>query len=474
MTSDPGEWDESGEDDVVSPGSTTELGSHARRGPITYRIAVVRGASVGETFNVDGSTGGPEYIGQSAGCSIRLADPAVSRRHASVDLVGSSLRLRDLGSTNGTFVKGLQITDATLRGGEEIVVGSTVLRVEARSDGQKADVSSATSFGNVIGGSVAMRRLYPVCERLARSTVPIVVEGETGTGKEALAEAIHAASARASKPFVVFDCTAVHPSLIESALFGHEKGAYTGAVSSAAGVFEEANGGTLLIDEIGDLDKPLQAKLLRAIQNGEVRRIGGAKWVKVDVRILAATRRDLDVEVQEGRFRDDLFFRLAVTRVTLPPLRDRREDIALLARHFWKTYARDHSEIAADIVDRFEAYPWPGNVRELANTVARIVALGELVEEHAGGLFMQGPTTTTQAVSGAPRPTDDYIDVIVAKNLALAEARDKITREFERRYVERLLHMHGGDVARAAAASGIGERYLRVIRARVRHHEAGR
>ena len=472
MASDPGEW-EHGDDDVASPGSTSVLGGDGRRGAITYRVAIVRGPGEGATFDVDGSAGGPVYIGQSAGCSIRLADAAVSRRHASVDLVGAALRLRDLGSTNGTFVKGVRIGDATLQGGEDIRVGSTVLRVEARSDGQKADVSDATSFGNVLGASVAMRRLYPVCERLARSTVPIVIEGETGTGKEALAEAIHAASTRANKPFVVFDCTAVHASLIESALFGHEKGAFTGAVSSSPGVFEEANGGTLLIDEIGDLDKPLQSKLLRAIQNSEVRRIGGSRWVKVDVRILAATRRDLDLEVQEGRFRDDLFFRLAVTRVTLPPLRERREDIALLARHFWKTYARDGSEIDPHIIDRFGAYPWPGNVRELANTVARIVALGELVHEHAGGLFMQG-TAAPSSVNAPARAAEDYIDLIVAKNFVLAEARDKVTREFESRYVDRLLQLHGGDVARAAAASGIGERYLRVIRARVRQHDSGR
>lgn len=460
------EWGEDGDDGIPAGSGTAVLRSTQEVFGTTFRLVVTRGPQAGTTFTIDGSSGGPDYVGQSASCAIRLEDPTVSRRHASVDVSGSSLRLRDQGSTNGTFVNGLRITDVFLRGGEDVQVGSSVLRVEAQTAQRKPVLSSASRFGHVIGQSFAMRRLYPVCERLAQSDVPLVIEGETGTGKEALAEAIHQASPRASGPFVVFDCTAVHPSLIESALFGHEKGAFTGAVTSSQGVFEEAHRGTLLIDEIGDLDKPLQAKLLRAIQNAEIRRIGGSKWLKVDVRILAATRRDLDAEVQAGRFRDDLFFRLAVTRVTLPPLRERREDIDLLARHFWNAYSKDGSFMPQDVVERFQSYEWPGNVRELANTVARIVALGELVEEHAGGLFMHEGRVDSSGAKAQRAP--DFMDGIVSKNLGLAEARDKILREFEKRYVERLLGIHQGDVGKAAAASGIGERYLRVIRARVR------
>lgn len=179
------------------------------------------------------------------------------------------------------------------------------------------------SFGRLLGGSPAMRRLYPLCERLAGSTVPIVIEGETGTGKEQLAEALHEQSSRADKPFVILDCTTIAPNLIESELLGHEKGAFTGAMRTREGVFERANGGTLLIDEIGDLPLELQPKLLRAIERGVITRVGGSKPVVVDVRLLAATRRDLDREVQLGRFRDDLFHRIAVARVELPPLRER-------------------------------------------------------------------------------------------------------------------------------------------------------
>lgn len=450
--------------------ATTVLHASLETFGTNFVLLAVRGPQQGTRFLIDGSSGGPDYIGQSATCTIQLTDPTVSRRHASVDLTGTILRLRDHASTNGTFVNGLRITDVFLRGGEEIQIGSTVLRVEAHADQRKPVLSDATGFGHVIGRSLAMRRLYPVCERLALSEVPLVLEGETGTGKEALAEAIHQMGPRATGPFVVFDCTAVHSSLIEAALFGHERGAFTGAVGATAGVFEEAHKGTLLIDEIGDLDKPLQAKLLRAIQNAEVKRIGGTKWIKVDVRIIAATRRDLDAEVQAGRFRDDLFFRLAVTRLTLPPLRDRRDDIEVLAKHFWSAFSKGGGSIPADVLERFGTYDWPGNVRELANTVARLVALGELVDGQTGGLFMKESRDLDDG--GSHREGADFIDAVVAKNLELSEARDKILREFEKRYVERLLEIHQGDVSKAAAASGIGERYLRVIRARVRDHSA--
>src|SRR5262249_22135835 len=195
-------------------------------------------------------------------------------------------------------------------------------------------------FGRVLGASREMRRLYPLCERLAASRVPVVIEGETGTGKEILAESLHEAGPRTAAPFAVFDCTAVPANLMESELFGHDRGAITGAVMTRKGILEEADGGTLLIDEIGDLDLQLQPKLLRALERGEVRRVGGDRWLKVDVRILAATRRNLDVEVQEGRFRDDLFHRLAVARIELPPLRERKGDVAVLASHFSEEMGR--------------------------------------------------------------------------------------------------------------------------------------
>ena len=254
-----------------------------------------------------------------------------------------------------------------------------------------------------------MRRLYPLCERLAQSDVPVVIEGETGTGKEVLAEALHESGARASGPFVVFDCTAVASSLLESALFGHEKGAFTGALAQRLGVFEQAHGGTLFIDEIGELDAVLQPKLLRAIERGEVQRVGSNRWERVEVRIIAATRRDLDREVRAGRFRDDLFFRLAVGRIDLPPLRRRRGDVAVLTRHFWRQIAGPERLVPPGLLERLEDHAWPGNVRELQNAIARHVAVGDL------------PDAETLRPSGA---SSDPIERVLSMDLpSLAPAR---------------------------------------------------
>jgi DNA-binding NtrC family response regulator len=311
-----------------------------------------------------------------------------------------------------------------------------------------------------------MRRLYPLCERLSKSRIPVVIEGETGTGKEVLAESIHEAGP--GGPFVIFDCTAVSPNLIESHLFGHERGAFTGAIGSQPGVFEEANGGTLLIDEIGDLDLSLQSKLLRVIERGEVKRVGGRRWTHVDVRVLAATRRDLDQEVASGRFRDDLFHRLAIARVELPPLRDRHGDVPLLTRHFAHEMGAPTELVSADLLACFDQHSWPGNVRELRNAVARLIALGDVT------LASRGPRNRREPREGherdpAARPATgegDWLGAILAGNPAFATAKRKMLDEFERRYVEHALLEHGGNVAEAARASGLAMRYFRLLKAR--------
>ncbi len=321
-----------------------------------------------------------------------------------------------------------------------------------REDEQvEADGSSvATSFGGMLGASPQMRRLYPLCERLAAAVVPVVIEGETGTGKEVLAEALHECGPLGG-PFVVFDCTAVAPNLVESELFGHERGAFTGAVSSRKGLFEQAAGGTLLIDEIGDLDLSLQPKLLRAIERSEVRRVGGDRSIRVEVRVLAATRRRLDELVSEGRFRDDLFHRMAVVRIELPPLRERAGDVDLLARHFFRTLGGDPDSLDPEQMARWEAYSWPGNVRELRNAVARHLAVGELGSQ---GL-------------GAERAMDrDVVERVLAMDLPLGEARDRVVKDFEQRYLERALRSAKGVVTHAAKASGVARRHFQRLRAR--------
>jgi transcriptional regulator with GAF, ATPase, and Fis domain len=423
---------------------------------VQFTLEVVEGPSLGALFVVDGSQA--VLAGHSETCFVRLDDRTVSRRHASIECVGRRLRIADLGSANGTFVNGIAVEIALLTGGETIRMGDTALRVSVSDTASPPAIPIATRFGTTIGASAEMRRLYPLCAKLAASNVPVVIEGETGTGKEILAESIHDEGPRRGRPFVVFDCTSVAPSLLESELFGHERGAFTGAVGDRKGVFELADGGTLLIDEIGDLDVQMQPKLLRAVERGEIRRVGGTRPVRVDVRVIAATRRDLDREVHAGRFRDDLFHRLAVARIELPPLRRRRGDVGVLASFFWEQLGGEPGALPRDLLLKWADSSWPGNVRELRNTIARQIALGELA------------TALSQSSRAAPDGASrgDTLDDAVALDLPFSDARDRFVEQFERHYVQRLLDRHGGNVARAAAAAGIGVRYLNVLRARLR------
>jgi DNA-binding NtrC family response regulator len=431
-------------------------GSAADKPPRHFVLTVASGPDSGRRFAVDPIHAFRILIGQSDACVVKLSDRQVSRRHAALEPKGAVLRLFDLDSTNGTFVDRVRVYEADLNGGELIRVGSTTLRVDEADPEASRALSPATAFGRLIGESPEMRRLYPLCAALSASDVPVILEGETGTGKEALAEALHEEGPRASGPFVVFDCAAVSASLLESELFGHERGAFTGAVSARKGVFEQAHGGTLLIDEIGDLDLSMQPKLLRAIERSEIRRVGGDQWIHVDVRVLAATRRDLDREVEAGRFRDDLFHRLAVTRIELPPLRSRRGDVSVLAMWFWNKLGGDPARLSPDLLHKWEGEKWPGNVRELRNALARQLAIGGLAQQaHAEG-----------SMASVSPPPPDALDAFAASGLSFPQARDRILEAFTERYVARVLASCGGDIARAAASSGIGRRYFEKLRAR--------
>jgi transcriptional regulator with GAF, ATPase, and Fis domain len=418
-----------------------------------FSVTVVDGPDRGRAVTLGGDSPARTDVGKSAACRLQLSDPKVSRRHAAFDVVGDALRVVDLGSTNGTLVGELRVGDALLRGGEAVRVGDTTLKVE-RGAPVTVAASAASKFGRTLGVSPQMRRLYPLCERLAASDVPVLILGETGTGKEVLAESLHERSARAGRPFVVFDCTAVPPELMEAALFGHERGAFTGAVGSQKGLFELADGGTLFIDEIGELGPALQPKLLRALDRSEIRRLGGTEWTRVDVRLMAATRRDLEKEIQAGRFRDDLYYRLAVARVELPPLRERQGDVALLAEAFWRQLGPHAGALPHDLRMRFESYSWPGNVRELRNAIAKRLALGDLDEP--------GPSRPS-----APAPAEaDVLAHVLALDLPLGEARDLVVEEFERRYLQKMMAKHEGDATRAAAEAGVARRYFQLLRTR--------
>ena len=441
----------------------------------TFAVTVRGGPDAGKVLVLDGASPSRLLVGKSEACDLRLSDAEVSRRHCALELTGARVRVTDLGSSNGTFVDHVAITDAFLRGGETLRLGSTELSVERRAQGKNPAVPPGGAFGRMLGQSRVMRRLYPLCQKLAAARVSVLIEGETGTGKEVLAEALHEQGPLADRPFVVFDCTAVPPTLVESELFGHERGAFTGATAMRRGVFEQAHGGTLFIDEIGELELSLQPKLLRAIERGEYRRVGGDRWARAEVRILAATRRDLDHEVQAGRFRDDLFHRLAVTRVELPPLRARQGDVPVLAAHFWKLAGGDGA-VPQALLARWVDDAWPGNVRALRNAVLRAVALGDAgVGEEQGARAAAAsapPSSSAAPASGAPPPSrsgePDFIDQVVGSNMTLAGARQQVIDELERRYVAHVLAAHGGAVTRAAAASGIALRHFQRVKARLR------
>jgi len=290
-----------------------------------------------------------------------------------------------------------------------------------------------------------MRRLFAVAAQVAPTDVTVLLEGETGTGKDALCEAIHQASRRANAPLVVVDCGAIPPQLMESELFGHERGSFTGADRTRAGAFEEADGGTLFLDEIGELPLQLQPKLLRVLEAREVKRIGQVQGRKVDVRVIAATNRDLREEVNRGTFRQDLYYRLEVVRLRIPPLRERPEHVPALIEHF-KRSVRPGAEMPAlseEIPQHFCNHPWPGNVRELRNAVERAVVLQEL-------------PAFPQSSEAAEAPESDAIDVAVP----FKDAKNSLTERFERRYLTALLRSTGNNVSEAARRAGIDRVYL--------------
>jgi transcriptional regulator with GAF, ATPase, and Fis domain len=455
-----------GEGIAVSCGDTRVLNVKGMSGETkTQQLSFVKAmCSVGfavrgpeSSLTIVGNPSERFYVGSSEVCALVVRDPMVSRRHLALQATGDHLRVTDLASKNGSTVDGVRIESALLAGGERITLGRTTLDVQ-RLDNVEVTTPAPDrkSFGKVVGASPAMQKLYPLCDRLAQSNVSVLIEGETGTGKEQLAEALHENGPRALRPFVVFDCTAVPPSLLESELFGYERGAFTGAVTSRAGVFEAADGGTLFIDEIGDLDLTMQPKLLRAIEKLEVRRLGATKATRIDARLIFATRRDLDREVQMGRFRDDLFHRIVVGRIELPPLRQREGDVALLTRAFAKAMGHPENAVPHEALVRWEDSPWPGNVRELRNAVMQLLELGTFSAPRAAE-----PSTTTMAGLRA------IAEQQVASGVPLPVARERVVNELERCYVERLLAQHGGDIAGAVAASGVARRQFFRLKAKL-------
>ncbi len=319
---------------------------------------------------------GPVVVGSAPGSGLVVQDPTVSRLHAEFEARADGLWVRDLGSRNGTFVEGLQVTGALVPQGARVRLGSTDFLVDYNAAGKRTvDLWPHDFFQKLVGRSIPMRELFARLSRVAPMDASVFVQGETGTGKELVARAVHDASPRATKPFVVVDCAALPENLLDAELFGHAKGAFTGAVGARAGAIESADGGTVFLDEIGELPITMQPKLLRVLESRSVRRIGETTYRTVDIRFVSATHRDLLTMVNAGEFREDLYFRMSVLPVSVPPLRERREDIELLANHFLRQHSgQGHlsPEVIRELVDR----PWRGNVRELRNFIDRLRALG--------------------------------------------------------------------------------------------------
>jgi transcriptional regulator with GAF, ATPase, and Fis domain len=437
-----------------------DLRTHAARGvtlPVGTLVAtVLSGSSKGTTRPV----GARMRIGKAPDNDLVLSDDTVSRHHCELAATGQGIHVRDLGSTNGTRIDGTRVEGAVLTPGSVLKVGEVEIAVRPATQRVEVMPSDASEFHGVLGKALGMRTIFGVLERIAPTDATVLLEGETGTGKDALARAIAAASPRAHRPFVVVDCGAVSYSLIESELFGHERGAFTGAVAARAGAFELADGGTLFLDEIGELPVDVQPKLLRVLETREFRRVGGNKTQQANVRVLAATKRNLLREVQAGKFREDLYFRLAVVPVTVPPLRTRREDIPLLATHILELTQRTAGDAAPssvpptlgpDAMSALMAHDWPGNVRELRNVLERAVYLSRATGEAELGLHLLPG-------AGARAPDDSAFQFDAARSYRDTRAAYEV--EFEKRYVKWLLGRHKGNVSAAARDAKMDRKHL--------------
>jgi DNA-binding NtrC family response regulator len=439
-----------------SKGTTHDPLSAAAR-PAPAKLVVVSGPDAGLEIDLDGKV----HAGTSGDNELTLGDEHVSRRHATFARVAGHVVVTDEGSLNGTFINGTRIKEAEAPLGSVVHLGRrTAVAVRPRWYAREVPPSARPAFGGLLGQSIAMREVFGILERVAPTDLTVLIEGETGTGKEVAARSIHDASPRAGGPYVVFDCGAVQPHLAESELFGHKKGAFTGAIADRAGAFQRAGGGTLCLDEIGELPLELQPNLLRVLETCEMRSVGDDVTRKVDVRVIAATNRELRAEVARGAFREDLFHRLDVVRVRIPPLRHRPEEIPLLVGHFLRGRIDPQETPEGENLRRLMAYPWSGNVRELRNTLLRAAAMatrpGGPPPRFSGLVFNLGaapesPTTIGNAFPGVETP------------LPYKDAKERLLAAFERAYVEAALERHDGNITRAAEAAGLSRKHLREL-----------
>jgi DNA-binding NtrC family response regulator len=409
----------------------------------TLEVEVVEGPDAGATKTAESEQ---LTVGSAEGNDLVLRDPTVSRYHLELERRHDGVLVVDHGSTNGTLLDGARIERATVRPGTVLRIGHTALRV---GEGGRVTVEllDDDDWAGLRGRTPTMRRLMARVRRAAQSDTPVLLVGESGTGKELIARALHDEGPRNGGPFVVVDCGSLSPSLVASELFGHEKGAFTGADRRHEGAFERAHGGTLFLDEVGELPPTLQPTLLGALERRRFRRVGGRDEIEVDVRLVSATHRDLRAEVNDGRFRLDLYYRIAVVVLAVPPLRERAEDVPLLVEHFLREAGHDgpiDELVPPDAMTALSAHRWPGNVRELRNVVEAMVVMGEAPSIDASVHTASGP--------------DDVIARVLPQSYR--DARNTVLAEFERRYLERLMERAAGNVSRAAREARMDRTYL--------------
>ena len=446
---------------LARPGRADDARAMAATSPPLWRLTltVKSGPDAGKTCVVDRDV---VTVGKRSDCDLVLTDASVSRRHLRIARVAQggdaptndAWIMVDLGSTNGTFLQSARVHEAPISSGAILRAGK--VEIAFAPERHTVDIPEWTEprFGPLVGNAKPMRALFGLMARIAPTEATVLVQGETGTGKGLVAKAIHQASRRADRGFIVVDCGAVQRQLIESELFGHEAGAFTGAYAKRQGAFELASGGTVFIDELGELDLELQPKLLRVLDAREVRRIGGAQAIGVDLRVIAATRRDLAREVERGVFREDLFFRLSVVTLTVPPLRERAEDIPLLAEHFLREVSEQRRltppKLDDRTMDRLTSHDWPGNVRELRNALERAVLLSQV---RPGARLDLGDLGAH--VSAAPA-SDQGFD----PSLSFTASKERWMDARETAYVRWLLETHDGNVSAAARSARMDRKYL--------------
>jgi DNA-binding NtrC family response regulator len=421
----------------------------ARSGIARCQLVVIEGDDMGRAVHLGE---GEVTVGTDETCDLVLHDDRVSRQHLAARAQGGGFLVRDLDSRNGTLYQGSALTEAVVPAGATLKVGHTFLRVQPQPEALEISPSQSRRFGDLVAESLAMREVFAVLELAAQTDVTVLLEGETGTGKELAARAVHEASARRRAPFVAIDCGALPESLLESELFGHVRGAFTGATGDRRGAFLRADRGTIFLDELDSVPLAVQARLLRVVEQRRVLPVGADKERELDVRIVAASRAHLPARVAEGAFRPDLYYRLSVVRVALPPLRQRREDIGPIVAELLKLRGLDGDPVGGANLDRLMAHDWPGNVRELRNVIDRAAALSP-----GARAFADLRLSVTPAAAG----TDEALSV--RTDLTYAAAKQLLLEAFEQRYLRDVLERCNGNISAASRESGIDRKHLKTL-----------